>query len=55
MVGDAVVPAVYLFPIDPDGLRQVNAMLPSGLRPGTVSLQLQYWGVSSEPVEVALV
>jgi len=55
MVGDTAIPAVYLSPIDPDGLRQVNAMLPLGLRPGTVKVQLQYWGASSEPVEVALV
>jgi tRNA (mo5U34)-methyltransferase len=56
---DTILPADYLSSVDPDGLRQVNVMLPAGsspsrLLPGNVTLRLECRGEPSAPVEVLL-
>ncbi len=49
------LPALFLSEPDPQGLRQVNAMLPSGARPGDGSVSAGFAGAISEPVPVRLV
>ncbi len=50
----ASLAAVFLSETDPNGLKQINAILPSGIPPGTTSLTLICKGVASEPVEIEL-
>jgi tRNA (mo5U34)-methyltransferase len=49
------LPAVFLSEPDPQGLRQANAMLPSGSRPGDYSVSAGFGGAVSAPVQVRLV
>ena len=49
------LPAIYVSSVDAEGLKQVNATLPSGLPPGTFKLRLECAGDSSEPVDVELI
>ena len=49
------LPAVFLSEPDPQGLRQINAMLPSGAQPGEYSVSLGFGGAVSAPVAVRLV
>jgi SAM-dependent methyltransferase len=49
------LPAIYVSEPDAEGLRQVNATLPAGLRPGKFKLRLECAGNISAPVDVELV
>jgi len=49
------LPAVFLSEPDREGLRQINAMLPSGARPGERSVSVAFSGAVSPPVPVRLV
>ncbi|MGO4879808.1 MAG: methyltransferase domain-containing protein [Bryobacteraceae bacterium] len=49
------LPAVFLSEPDPQGLRQINAMLPSGAQPGECSVSVALGGAVSAPVAVRLV
>ena len=49
------LPAVFLSEPDPQGLRQVNAMLPTGAQPGEYSISASFGGIVSPPVPVRLV
>jgi uncharacterized protein (TIGR03437 family) len=49
------LPAVFLSEPDPQGLRQINAMLPSGAQPGEYSVSAGFGGAVSAPVPVKLV
>jgi len=49
------LPAIYVSAADAQGLKQVNATLPSGLPPGKVKLRLECEGNVSAPVDVELV
>lgn len=49
------LPAVFLSAPDPQGLRQINAMLPSGARPGDYSVSAGLGDAVSAPVPVRLV
>ena len=49
------LPAVFLSEPDPQGLRQINAMLPSGAQPGEYSVSAGFGGAVSAPVPVMLV
>jgi hypothetical protein len=49
------LPAIFLSEPDPAGLRQVNAMLPSGVQPGEYSLSAGFGDAVSEAVAVRLV
>jgi tRNA (mo5U34)-methyltransferase len=46
--------AVFVSAAAPDGLKQINAMLPSGIPPGRTSLTLICKGAASAPVEIEL-
>jgi hypothetical protein len=48
------LPATYVSAADANGFKQVNAILPSGLRPGKVMLRLECAGNTSAPVDVEL-
>jgi len=54
LLNEVHLPAVFLSEADSKGLKQVNAMLPSGLRPGRVKLRLECAGAMSAPVDVEL-
>jgi hypothetical protein len=49
------LPGIFLSEPDPEGLRQVNAMLPSGARPGDYSVSAGFGRAVSPPVPVKLV
>ena len=49
------LPAVFLSEPDPQGLRQINAMLPSGTQPGEYSVTAAFASSHSAPVPVRLV
>jgi tRNA (mo5U34)-methyltransferase len=49
------LPAVFLSEPDPQGLRQINAMLPSGAQPGEYSVSAACGDAVSAPVPVRLV
>jgi tRNA (mo5U34)-methyltransferase len=49
------LPAVYISETNADGLKQVNATLPAGLRPGQATLRLQCAGKTSAPVTLELI
>ena len=49
------LPAIYISATDAEQLKQVNATLPAGLRPGKFKLRLQCANQISEPVNVELV
>jgi tRNA (mo5U34)-methyltransferase len=49
------LPAVFLSEPDPQGLRQINAMLPSGAQPGDYSVSAGFGGAISPSVPVKLV
>jgi tRNA (mo5U34)-methyltransferase len=49
------LPAVYVSAADAEGLKQVNATLPSGLPSGKVKLRLECAGNTSAPVDVELI
>jgi hypothetical protein len=49
------LPAVFLSEPDPQGLRQINAMLPSGAQPGDYSVSAAFGGAISPSVPVKLV
>jgi hypothetical protein len=49
------LPAVFLSEPDPEGLRQVNAMLPSGAQPADRAVSVGFGGAVSAPVAVRLV
>jgi uncharacterized protein (TIGR03437 family) len=49
------LPAIYVSSADAEGLKQVNATLPAGLKPGKVKLRLQCAGDISAAVDVELV
>ncbi len=49
------LPAVFLSEPDPEGLRQVNAMLPSGAQPADRGVSVGFGGAVSAPVAVRLV
>jgi tRNA (mo5U34)-methyltransferase len=48
------LPAVFLSEPDPQGLRQVNAMLPSGARPGDYAVAVAFRDTVSEAVPVTV-
>jgi tRNA (mo5U34)-methyltransferase len=48
------LPAIYVSAADAEGLKQVNATLPSGLPPGKVKVRLQCGGNTSASVDVEL-
>jgi uncharacterized protein (TIGR03437 family) len=48
------LPAIYVSAADAEGLKQVNATLPSGLPPGKVKLRLECAGDTSAPVDIEL-
>ena len=50
-----ILPAVFLSEPDPEGLRQINAMLPSGAQPGDCGVSVGFGGAVSAPVAVRLV
>lgn len=52
--GDGL-PALFLSEPDPQGLRQINAMLPSGARPGDYAVSAGFGGAVSAPAPVRLV
>jgi tRNA (mo5U34)-methyltransferase len=52
--GDGL-PATFLSEPDPQGLRQINAMLPTGVQPGDYSVSAGFGGAVSAPVPVRLV
>jgi uncharacterized protein (TIGR03437 family) len=45
---------VFLSEPDPQGLRQINAMLPTGAQPGDCSVSASFRGTLSAPVPVRL-
>ena len=49
------LPAVFLSEPDPRGLRQINAMLPSGAQPGDYEVSARCGDAVSQPVPVRLV
>jgi len=49
------LPAIYVSGHDREGLSQVNALLPSGMRAGRAEVSLAYAGLISEAVAVELV
>ncbi len=49
------LPAIYVSAANDEGVRQVNATLPSGLPPGTFKLRLECAGDTSAPVDVELI
>ncbi len=49
------LPAIFLSEPDPQGLRQINAMLPTGLQPGDYTISAGFGGAASAPVAVRLV
>jgi len=49
------LPAVFLSEPDPQGLRQINAMLPSGVQPGDYSVSAAFGTAVSAPAPVRLV
>jgi uncharacterized protein (TIGR03437 family) len=49
------LPAVFLSEPDPQGLRQVNAMLPTGAQPGDYTVSAGFGDGVSAPVPVRLV
>ena len=49
------LPAVYLSQPDAQGLRQINAMLPSGTQPGDYTVAVAFQDTVSEAVPVKLV
>jgi tRNA (mo5U34)-methyltransferase len=51
--GDGL-PAVFLSEPDPQGLRQINAMLPTGAQPGDYLVSAGFQGAVSAPVSVRL-
>jgi tRNA (mo5U34)-methyltransferase len=51
----ADLPAIFLSEPDKQGLRQVNALLPSGLHPGDASIALRYRQTESPAVGILLV
>ena len=48
------LPCVFLSEPDPQGLRQINAMLPTGAQPGDCSVSASFRGTLSAPVPVRL-
>jgi hypothetical protein len=48
-------PAVFLSETDPEGYKQVNAMLPPGLQPGMAKLRLECSGSTTAAVDVELI
>jgi len=48
------LPAIFLSEPDPRGLRQINAMIPSGAQPGEYSVSAGFGDAVSEPVPVRL-
>jgi len=48
-------PAVFLSETDPEGYKQVNALLPPGLQAGMAQLRLECAGNASAPVDVELI
>jgi tRNA (mo5U34)-methyltransferase len=54
-LGSDELPAVFLSEPDPQGLRQINAMLPSGAQPGDCSVSVAFGDIHSAPVPVRLV
>ena len=53
-LGGNELPAVFLSETDPQGLRQINAMRPSGLQPGEYAVAVGFQGAMSEAVPVRL-
>ncbi len=49
------LPAIYLSQPDGQGLRQINAMLPSGAQPGDYAVSAGFGETVSAPVPVRLV
>ena len=49
------LPAIYVSATDAEGLKQVNATLPGGLRPGKFKLRLECGDEVSAPVDVELI
>jgi len=49
------LPATFLSEPDPQGLRQINAMLPTGVQPGDYSISAGFGDAVSAPVPVRLV
>jgi tRNA (mo5U34)-methyltransferase len=54
-LGGSDLPAAFLSEPDPQGLRQINAMLPSGAEPGDYSVSLGFRDAVSAAVPVRLV
>jgi tRNA (mo5U34)-methyltransferase len=54
-LGGNDLPAVFLSEPDPQGLRQINAMLPTGTQPGDYSVAVGFGGKVSSGVPVRLV
>jgi hypothetical protein len=48
------LPAIFLSEADPQGLRQINAMRPSGVQPGDYTVAVGFQNVVSEAVPVKL-
>jgi len=53
-LGDREVPAVFLSEADPQGLRQINVMRPSGVPPGDYAVAVEFHNAVSEAVPVRL-
>jgi len=53
LAGDHL-PAVFLSEADPQGLRQINAMLPAGTQPGDYSVSVSFGETAAAPVPVRL-
>jgi tRNA (mo5U34)-methyltransferase len=54
LLNEVHLPAVFVSETDPEGLKQVNALLPAGLRPGSVKLRLECAGHTSAPMDIDL-
>jgi tRNA (mo5U34)-methyltransferase len=54
-LGSSDLPAVFLSEAGPDGLRQINAMLPSGAQPGDYAVSVAFLDAVSGTVPVRLV
>jgi len=54
-LGGEDLPVVFLSEADPEGLRQINATLPSDAQPGDYSVSVGLGGTTSVPFPVRLV
>jgi hypothetical protein len=54
-LGEMRIPAAFVEEADRDGLRQVNAMIPSEIRVGRSVVRLQCSGAVSAPAEIEFI